>query len=280
MSLAEQKRHAEQFRELHYGADPLLLVNVWDVASARIIEAAGFPAIATSSAGIALSLGYPDGQVIPQQTMISAIARIIAAVRVPVSADIEAGYGSSPENAARITEDVIAAGAIGMNFEDLTGEVDRPLMDVLHQVERIQAIREVSRNRDVPIVVNARTDVYLLDVGSESSRYEEALKRLRAYRDAGADCLFAPGLRDGLTIGRLVADLQFPVNVLAGPGIPPVAELRKLGVRRISLGSAPMRAALGILRQVGKELKNNGTYTALEEAPTLSDMNASMKYPR
>jgi len=276
----ELKTKAEAFRAMHSGPEVLLLPNVWDVASARIVEDAGFPAIATTSAGIAFAQGFPDGQKIPADCMMSAIAAIAAAVSVPVTADVEAGYGTTPEAAATTARNVIEAGAVGMNFEDATGDPAHPLADLSLQSERIRAIRETASKFDVPLVLNARTDVYLLQVGAAATRYDETVKRLQAFRDAGADCAFAPGLRDAATIGRLVADLKCPVNILAGPGSPSVAELSALGVKRISLGSGPMRAAMGFLRRLAEEVKTSGTYTSLNDAPSYADMNALMNASR
>lgn len=256
---------------MHRGKQVLLLPNAWDVASARVIEQAGFGAIATTSAGIAFSLGYPDGQRISRQEMLEVVGRIATAVTVPVTADVEAGYGNRPEDAAGTAQDVLAAGAVGMNLEDATGDPQRPLLDLTLQVERVKAVREL------PIVLNARTDVYLLEIGAPERRYDETLRRLAAFRDAGADCLFVPGLRDAETIGRLVQDLQCPLNILGGPGLPPVLELRKLGVARISLGSGPMRATLGLLQRLAEELKRAGTYTALEGAIPYADVNRLME---
>ena len=256
--------------------DILLLPNVWDVASARIIEAAGFPAIATSSAGIAFAQGFPDGQKIPAERMLAVIADIACTVKVPVTADVEAGYGSKPEDAAKTARRVIEAGAVGMNFEDATGNPARPLFALEEQVERIHAIREQSKSLGVPLVVNARTDVYLLQIGEASTRYGEALRRLSAYRDAGADCLFVPGIVDLATIRQFVADLKCPVNVLAVPNSPSVRELKEAGVRRISLGSGPMRAAMGLLRRLATEVSIDGTYSILRDAPSHAEMNKLM----
>lgn len=258
---------------MHTGKDILLLPNAWDVASSRIVEESGFRAVATTSAGIAFSLGYADGQKIPRREMLAAVARIASAVKVPVTADLEAGYGDSPEAAAETARQAIAAGAVGMNFEDATGDVGNPLIDLSLQLERIHAIRGVAKEVGVPLVLNARTDVYLLQVGEPARRYDEAVRRLAAFRDAGADCVFVPGLRDSETIGRIVADLHCPVNILGVPGAPSVPELAKLGVKRISLGSGPMRAALGSLRRIAEELKTRGTYSTLEGGPSHAEMN-------
>ena len=271
--LEEQKRKADAFRAMHRGPRTLLLPNVWDVAGARIIEDAGFGAIATSSAGIAFSLGYPDGQKIPREEMLARVGRIVRAVKVPVTADVEAGYGPRPGDAARTAAGVIEAGAVGMNLEDGTGDPEHPLVDLSLQLEKIRAIREAALKTGVLLVLNARTDVYLDQVGAPETRYAETIKRAIAFRDAGADCVFVPGLRDSATISQLVRDVQCPVNILAGPGSPSVPELEGLGVARVSLGSGPMRATLGLLRRMAQELKNSGTYTALEGAPAHADVN-------
>jgi len=271
--MASQVDKAVQFRQLHRGPRALVLANVWDVASARIIQSAGFPALATTSAGIAFSLGYPDGQKIPREEMMARIGRISRAVSVPVSADIEAGYGSTPEDAARTAKELIEAGAIGMNFEDRTGDASRPLVDISLAVDKIKAVRAMAAQMRVPAVVNARTDVYLISAGGPAAQYDETLRRLSAYRDAGADCVFAPGLGDAETIRRLVKDLHCPVNILAMPGSPSIPELEQLGVARVSLGSGPMRATLGLLVRIADELKSSGTYSALDSGVPHAEMN-------
>jgi 2-methylisocitrate lyase-like PEP mutase family enzyme len=273
----EQKKKAKAFLAMHVGGGPLLLPNVWDVASARIVEEAGFPALATSSAGVAFSLGYPDGQKIHKDPMMAAVARIAQAVKVPVTADVESGYANDPAGVARTARAVIVSGAIGMNLEDATGDPQRPLLDLSLQLEKIRAVRSTADKLDVALVINARTDVYLLRVGEPSSRYDETIRRLSAYREAGADCVFVPGLSDAATIKRLVADLKCPVNILAGLGSPSVRELQALGVARVSLGSGPMRAGLGALRRIAEELKTSGTYELLANAPTHSEMNQLLK---
>ena len=272
----EQRKKADALRALHSGPEGLVLVNVWDAGSARIIEDMGFPAIATTSAGIAFSKGLPDGQKISPERMMAAVAEIAQAVNVPVTADAEAGYGDGPEHAAETARNVITAGAVGMNFEDATGHPEQPLADLELQVERIHAIRETSAEMRVPLVLNARTDVYLLQVGDPAKRYDETVKRLRAYRDAGADCVFVPGIIDRKAIGRLVSDLGCPLNILAVPGSASVGELTALGVKRISLGSGPMRASLGMLRRLGQEVRAEGTYSNISGAPSHAEMNQLM----
>ena len=273
IDLDEQKKKADAFRAMHRGPNALLLPNVWDVASARIIEEAGFAAIATTSAGIAFSLGYPDGQKISREEMLARVGRIARAVKVPVTADAEAGYGDRPEDAGQTARQAIEAGAIGMNLEDGTGNPEHPLVDLSLQLEKIRAVREAALKSGVLLVLNARTDVYLDQVGPAETRYDETIKRALAFRDAGADCIFVPGVRDADTISKLVKDIQAPVNILAGPGSPSVPELEKLGVARVSLGSGPMRATLGVLRRIAQEVRTSGTYSTLEGAPAHAEVN-------
>jgi len=251
VDIRKQAQKAEQFRKLHHGPRMLLLPNAWDVASARILEECGHPAIATSSAAVAFTLGYPDGQRISRGEMLEVAARIARAVDIPVTADLEAGYGTTVKETVKAA---IEAGAIGMNLEDVTGDDESSLVDMPLQVEKIRAIRETAKSLGVPFVLNARTDIYLLPVGPEASRFERTVERLRAYRDAGADCLFAPGLYDRETIAKLVKAVEAPINILANPACPPLAELEEIGVARVSAGSGIMRAAMGLVRRIGKEM--------------------------
>lgn len=273
MSKDKTKSMAEKFRAMHHGRRILLLPNAWDVASARVFEEAGFGALATTSAGVAFTLGFPDGQRISRDEMLGVVRRIATAVRVPVTADVEAGYGNRPEDTARTATDVSEAGAVGMNLEDATGDPRKPLFDLTLQVERVKAVRETAREL---VVLNARTDVYLLQLETPATRYDAALKRLAVYRDAGADCVFVPGLQDVATIARLVKDLGCPVNILVGPGAPAVAELEKIGVARVTVGSGAMRATMGLARRIAEELKGAGTYSTLEGAISYADLNRMM----
>jgi len=269
----EQKAKAESLRGMHRSGRILLLPNAWDAASARVFEQAEFGAIATTSAGIAFSLGYPDGQRISRDEMLAVVRRIASAVKVPVTADVEAGYGDRPEDAALTAREVADAGAVGMNLEDATGDPASPLFDLALQVERVKAVQEAMHGG---MVLNARTDVYLLQLETPEKRYDAALRRLAAYRDAGADCVFVPGLQDRETMGRLVKDLRCPVNILVGPGSPAIPELQKIGVARVTVGSSAMRATLGLVRRMAEELKNSGTYEAFAGAISYADVNRMM----
>ncbi len=272
-----QTHKAIQFRQLHRGPGVLILPNAWDVASARIFEDAGFPAIATTSAGIAFSLGYPDGQRIPREEMMARIGRITRAVNVPVTADVESGYGSTPgstpEDAAKTTRELIEMGVAGLNLEDATGRSDQPLSSLESAVEKVKAAREAAMHMRAQVVINARTDVYLLPGGNPDADYCEAVRRLLAFRDAGADCVFAPGLKDAERIECLAKAVECPLNILAVPGTPSIPELEKLGVARVSVGSGPMRATLGLLRRLAEELETTGTYGALDGAVPYAEMN-------
>ncbi|HEY4950813.1 MAG TPA: isocitrate lyase/phosphoenolpyruvate mutase family protein [Candidatus Acidoferrales bacterium] len=255
-----QSEKAEIFRSLHRGPEILVLPNAWDCASARVFEQTGFPAIATTSAGIAFSLGYSDGERIPQDWMLAAVKRIAGSVSIPVTADLEAGYG----DVAKTTAGLIAAGAVGLNLEDMDYE-SRALASIPAQIEKIAMIRRIAAGLGVNVVINARTDVFLAEIGEPATRFDRACERLQAYINAGADCVFLPGVADENTIRRVVATLKSPLNILVGAKSPAIPRLRELGVARISVGSGIMRATLGLTRRIAQELKQSGAYTALLE---------------
>jgi 2-methylisocitrate lyase-like PEP mutase family enzyme len=263
MDMTAQGRKAEELRKLHGGPRVLVLPNAWDVASARVLEELGYPAIATTSAGVAFALGYPDGQRLSRDEMLEVVARIVRAVRVPVTADMEAGYGITPKDMAETAKAIVAAGAVGLNLEDVTGDTESSQVDTALQVEKIRAIREASASLGVSLVINARTDVYLMPIGPEVTRFEQTVGRLRAYRAAGADCVFAPGVKERDLIQKLVKAVGAPMNILVTPGCPPIPELQKIGVARASIGSGVMRSTLGLVRRIGKELQAAGTYSEL-----------------
>src|SRR5947208_3824555 len=278
MNVRQQAEKAEQFRKLHHGPRMLVLANAWDVVSARILEECGHLAIATSSAAVAFSRGYPDGQRIPRDEMLDVVARIARAVRVPVTADLEAGYGTTVKNMAETTKAAIDAGAIGMNLEDVTGDDERSHVALPLQVEKIRAIRETAKSIGVPFVLNARTDIYLMPIGPEATRFERTVERLRAYRGAGADCLFAPGVYDRETIAKLVKAVPAPINILMQPQCPSLGELEKIGVARVSAGSMLMRAALRVVQRVGKEmLESRSCETLFDGAIPYADLNGMME---
>ena len=272
------KAKADAFRSMHHAPPLLILPNAWDAVTARLFVKAGARAIATTSAGIAASLGYADGQNVPRELMVEAIARIARVVDVPVTADVESGYADSSKGVGESIRAVIKAGAVGVNLEDSTGDPSQPLFALEQQIKRIQAAREAADNANVPVVINARTDVYLANVGDVASRFGETLRRLNAYREAGADCLFVPGVTDMPTLTLLVHSVQGPLNVLVGPGMPSVADLQRVGIARLSVGSAIMRATLALAKDAADELLQKGTYnTFLDRNIPYNEVNELMK---
>lgn len=271
---SRQSEKAAAFRRMHDRSRLLLLPNAWDAASARVFEEVGIPALATTSAGVAWVLGHADGEATPRAEMADMVRRIASAVGVPVTADMEAGYGPRPEDAAATAQAVIDAGAVGMNLEDGIPGAGAALFEVSAQVERIRAVRETAANAGVEIVLNARTDVFLAGVGEPSGRLAHAVKRANAYREAGADCLFVPGVRDVETIAALAREIAGPLNILAVPGIPPAAELARLGVARVSVGSGIARTALTLARRAAQEMCEKGTFSFLDGSLTHAEVNA------
>ncbi|MGW7203645.1 isocitrate lyase/PEP mutase family protein [Streptomyces sp. NPDC054837] len=249
------------FHALHVPGRPLVLPNAWDTASARVVEDAGAAAVATTSAGLAWALGAADGDRVERERALGVVADIVAAVGVPVSADVESGYAEDPEGVAATVRAVLAAGAVGVNIEDaLYGEGAGPLRDVAAQAERITAAREAADAEGVPLFVNARIDTFLRGAGD----VDLTLERAAAFRAAGADGIFVPGAVDPGTVKLLVDGIDGPLNVMVGPGAPPVAELAALGVARVSAGSGIAQAALALVHRAARELLGAGTYESLE----------------
>jgi 2-methylisocitrate lyase-like PEP mutase family enzyme len=257
-----QRKRAERFRALHRPGAPFVLGNAWDVASALVLEEVGFEAVGTSSAGLAASLGRVDAEAVALDELVQVVERITRVLQVPLSVDVESGFGPRPEDVAVCVQRVLGAGAVGVNLEDARpGSAE--LLPLPEAVERIAAARSAADALGIPAVINARTDVFWRKVGPEELRLEEALQRLRAYVQAGADAVFVPGAQRRSEIAQLAAQAGAPLNLLATRDLPPLAELARLDVARVSLGSAPMRAALSTLRRIGEELRGPGTYTLL-----------------
>jgi 2-methylisocitrate lyase-like PEP mutase family enzyme len=251
----DQTARAKVFRELHTGPGPLRLVNAWDALSARVFALAGAPAMGTSSFAVALSRGRPDGQQLPWATVRTAIAEMVeAAGDVPVSADIEAGQGSSPDDVARAVTEVIEVGAVGVNIEDTLPDVPGRLVDTAAQCDRLAAARASAAATSVPLFVNARCDIWFGSAAPSGSDdpLAEALTRAAAYVEAGADGVFFPGLVDAGELATLCREIAAPVNVMAWPGLPPVDELAALGVRRISQGATAFLLDVGYLERTTK----------------------------
>lgn len=261
-----QRERAAHFRRLHSNP-PLVLPNAWDAASAAVIARAGAPAIATSSAAVSWTLGRGDGQKLSREEMVRLVRAIVEAVGVPVNADVEGGYGAgSPEDVAATVRAVLDAGVAGVNLEDSPGRTGAPLLEPAEHAERLRAAREAAESAGGDLVINARVDVYLMQVGAPETRFAEAVRRANAYGEAGADCLFVPGVLDAETIGALAREIEGPLNVMAMPGAPSVPELVDLGVARVSVGPMVALAALAAADRAARELLETGTYGALEGA--------------
>jgi len=267
-----QEAAAGKLRALH-AAGLLIVPNAWDAGSAAVIALAGAQAIATTSGGISWSAGRRDGQHLARAEMAGRIGEIVAAVTIPVTADIEGGYGPGPEDVAATVEAVIAAGAVGVNIEDSRAP-GGPLFDPAEQAARIRAARAAAASAGLPgLFINARTDVFLYRVGVPGTRLGEVLARSRAYASAGADSLFVPGLTDLQVISELTSSSPLPVNVMAGPGAPPVAELAAAGVRRVRIGTATAQAGYTLASRAATELLTTGSYAELETALDFGTIN-------
>jgi 2-methylisocitrate lyase-like PEP mutase family enzyme len=260
--------HRRTFRALHDGPAILVLPNAWDVISARIYEDAGFPAVATSSAGLANSLGYPDGNALDVDLHLATLERLVCALDVPLSADVEAGYAPDTAAVSTFVRRLADTGVAGYNLED--GIDERGVLAVDVAAERVAAAHEAAPN----VFLNARTDIYLAGIGPEESRLDATVERLRAYAEAGADGVFVPGLADAETIRKIAAAVPLPLNVLAGPATPDAATLQSLGVRRVTVGSSAMRRTLGVLRSIAEELLESGTFSFTRE-PSVSYAEAN-----
>jgi 2-methylisocitrate lyase-like PEP mutase family enzyme len=268
-----QKATAEKLRALH-AAGLLILPNAWDAGSAAVIALAGAQAIATTSGGIAWSLGRRDGQRLTRAEMVERIREIVAAVAIPVTADIEGGYGPDPEDVALTVEAVIAAGAAGVNIEDSRAP-GGPLFDPAGQAARIRAGRAAAVSAGLPeLFINARADVFLYGIGRPEARLGDVLARAAAYAEAGADSLFVPGVTDLAVIAELTRAAPVPVNVMAGPGAPLVSELAAAGVRRVSVGTAIAQAAYSLAQRAAAELLTTGGYATLEQALDFNAVNS------
>jgi 2-methylisocitrate lyase-like PEP mutase family enzyme len=266
MAKEDQIRLAESLSGAHRGPPLLLLPNAWDAMSARQFEAAGFGAIATTSGGVAWALGYADGEKAPWSEVVAATERIVRAVRVPVTADIEGGYGETPDQVARNVSEIIRAGAVGINLEDGTPRTDMPVRPIEQAAERIRAARAAAKAAGIPLVINARVDLYIKNVGDAAARFDETVRRSKAYLAAGADCIYPFGLADMATIARLVKAVDAPINIVARAGTPPVTELERIGVARVSIASGASLAVMSLIQRIAEELRGSGRFDALEHS--------------
>lgn len=267
-----QQAKAATLRALHQNGI-FVLPNAWDAGSAAMIAAAGAKVIATTSAGVSWALGRPDGQNLSRGEMVDAVARIVTAVDLPVTADIEGGYGLDADSVATTVRAVIEAGAVGINLED-SGAPGGGLFDAAIQAKRISAARTAATEAGLPdLVVNIRTDVFLFGIGEPEGRFDDVVTRAAVYAEAGADSLFVPGLLDLDTLAALSAKTSLPINVMVGPGAPGLDALQAAGVRRVSLGQAIAQAAFSLARRAAVEALTAGTYDSIADADSFGDIN-------
>jgi 2-methylisocitrate lyase-like PEP mutase family enzyme len=254
--MSPQRESTEKFRAQHAPGKLLILPNAWDAASARAAEDAGAEAIATSSAALAWCHGYPDGEVLPAAILIAAVREIVRVVKRPVSVDSEGGYSSDPAQAAQFVCALIEAGAIGINLEDASAPPDL-------LAAKIKAIKSATKARDADVFINARVDVYLRNLVPDDAKLAEAIRRGHLYCDAGADGLFVPALNDLEGIREVVRAVDLPLNALVQKALPPIAELKAAGVRRVSAGAGISRAAYGAAMGATRMLLDEGKYDAI-----------------
>ena len=260
MDKTTQIQKAEKFLALHHEPKLLVLPNIWDPLGARLLEGLGYPAVATASAAVAYSLGYDDGQKIKFDAMLDVIERIASSVAVPMTADLERGYAEHPQEIAENIRQVMHAGAVGINFEDSSFE-GGPLQPIDFQCERIQAIRNMADKEGIPLVINARIDVFMRSADiSPSEKIAETISRGKAYLDAGADCLYPIGPGDVETLKRIREETEAPINVYASKLAASMKELAAIGISRLSLGPGLIRASLTTMRNVAQQLLDYGPY--------------------
>jgi 2-methylisocitrate lyase-like PEP mutase family enzyme len=268
---SDRVRKAERLRALHHGERILVLPNIWDPGGARMLEHLGYPAVATASASVAWSLGRDDGQQITLDAMLDVVGRVAASVDVPVTADMERGYAEQPQEVAENMQRVLRAGAVGINLEDSIreGEV---LFDVDFQCARIRAVREMAQREGVPLVINARTDVYWPRIpGSDEEKFDRAVRRAKAYLEAGADCFYPIALGDLETLTSLHRAIRAPINVLAPMCRATLRELEAAGIARLSLGPALMLSSLTAMRKIAVELQSDGSFDSFTRDVIASD---------
>jgi len=279
--MASQKEKAQVFRELHHRKEILVLPNAWDVPSARVFENAGFPAVATSSAGVMVSLGYEDGEEISKEEFLSATRRIVKVLSIPLSADIVAGFGETPEKVGQFARQVIETGAVGVNIEDFQ-HATKKLAPLELQLQKIKAVRKQADLLGIPIVINARTDALRYAEGDPEAKMKEAIARAKEFRDeGGADCVYPMGLADRDGISRFVKALDyFPVNIMVRKGVPSIDDLQGLGVKRLSFGPAASYAVMGFLKRESKEILEDRNFSGLVEGAISFDELNSLAVPK
>lgn len=260
MNKTQQMEMATSFLARHRTPPILLLPNAWDVLSARLFVAAGFDVLATTSGGVAWALGYPDGEIAPWREVVAATARIVRAAQVPVTADIETGYGATPAEVGAHVAEIIQTGVVGINLED---GLHGPVRSIEDMTARLQAAREAAIKEDVPIVINVRCDIFHLQHGEENTRFAATVERCKAYLAAGADCVYPFGLRDPATIAAFVKAVGAPVNITGRAGMPDAAAFERMGVARITIASAPALVAMSAIQDLAADLRATGSFERL-----------------
>jgi 2-methylisocitrate lyase-like PEP mutase family enzyme len=274
MNRDRQKQLAETFRQAHKPPPLLLLPNAWDPMSARQFEAAGFGAVATTSGGLAWALGFADGEKAPWQEVVAATARIVRAVRVPVTADIEAGYGETPDQVGKRITEILQTGVVGFNLEDGTPSRDAPVRTIEDATARIRAARAAATAAGVPAVINARVDLYIKNVGDPAGRLEATVQRAKAYLAAGADCIYPFGLADVEAMAKLAKALDGrPINIVARPDTP-LPELERIGIARVSIASGAALAVMSLIKHIGEELYARRRLDVLKHSMTRAEAQA------
>lgn len=260
-----QIERGRRFQQLHTSDSTFLMPNAWDEGSAVMLASAGFPAIATTSAGICFSLGLPDRESeVSKDDMLNRVSKIASVVDLPVSADLHSGYGSKPEEVSETIKQAIQAGLVGANLEDYSENPSQPLYDIKHATARIKAARHTADESGIPFVITARTDTFLTGV---DNAFAETIERCNAYREAGANCLFVPGASDPETIEALVRELNGPLTVVMGlqGSSLNVKQLESLGVRRITIGGSLARTSFGLIRKAAAEMFDSGSFSFADE---------------
>ncbi|MGE7762506.1 isocitrate lyase/PEP mutase family protein [Peribacillus sp. NPDC097895] len=278
MNDQKQTKKFHTFQQLHSQSSTFVLPNAWDASSARIFQESGFKAIGTTSAGMAISLGYSDGGNLPFEKLIDSLKMIVDSVHVPVTADIEFGYGTSIEEVVENVRQILSTGVVGINLEDGTGNPEDPIFDSSLQAEKITAIKEMTRSLNIPLFINARTDLYWLNIGDPLTRLQSAINRAKTYQKAGADCIFIPGVKNMDTIEKLRREISCPINLLAGADTPSLNQLSEIGIERVSSGSAPFRATVSLLKKISDDIINQGNFQRMiDDVITYNDVAELLK---
>ncbi len=271
-----QIKLAGEFRSMHSFGNFFVIPNAWDVPSARIFEEAGFASVATSSAGMSVSLGYPDGESIPKNEFMASVRRVARVLSIPLSVDVVSGFGRNNEEVVGSIREVVESGAVGINIEDFDHGKNE-LFDPEEQGQKIRAIRIMAEDTGIPLVINARTDAFSgSKAGDTDARLESAIKRSEKYIEAGADCVYPVGLADHDSISRFVESVKFPVNVMVRKGLPEISALKQIGVTRLSFGPAASYAAMGLLWRIGKDILERGNLDKLLDGAISFEMLNSL----